>query len=83
MYVSLHVLGNEVWEGSSCAIWRSARDARLAEPKYIQRGPLSPLQFVLGVPVSTDFIACVCIGNPIGTRVVPQFTTKVAEPLTQ
>jgi hypothetical protein len=32
------------------------------------------------------WVACVCetyIGKPFGTRVVPQFTTEVAKPLTQ
>jgi hypothetical protein len=37
---------------------------------------------------ANDVRVCVCvcetyIGKPIGTRVVPQFTTEVAKPLTQ
>jgi hypothetical protein len=50
-----------------------------------KHGPL------LGRPITTIHLSraqsvCVCetyIGKPFGTRVVPQFTTEVAKPLTQ
>jgi hypothetical protein len=46
----------------------------------------SVIPLLLGGGEAASLVVCVCetyIGKPFGTRVVPQFTTEVAKPLTQ